>query len=216
MKHLWIAALTALLIGCAPAPVSPTPTLYVIPTVRPTQAPFVFPTVADTFTPRPTRTPAPTATPTLTATATSTPTPTDVLTGLEAAIREVLGNSNRDIERVSYFGYEPNYLIGVRFAVQDSFDTDGRAYSAKSDTLDILEKVAATSLVYERIEIEGTFILIDDFGNTHEDRVFHVVYYPATVAKINWENKWLIVDNAWKIADEVLFLHPEFIPYFEG
>lgn len=76
MKHLWIAALTALLIGCAPAPVSPTPTLYVIPTTRPTQAPFVFPTVADTFTPRPTRTPAPTNTPTLTATASSTPTAT--------------------------------------------------------------------------------------------------------------------------------------------
>lgn len=135
------------------------------------------------------------------ATLTSVP---DPYSRLVADITEALGNSNRDIERVTRIEFsEEHREIIVEWTINDiGFVTAG----AQKDTVDILKAAYESGLPYEVVAVYGTFPLVDDFGNRHEETVVYAYYASEIIAKINWDN--FSYTKVWDIADAKV-LHPD-------
>lgn len=162
--------------------------------------------------PRPTATTEPTATaePTDTPVPSDTPVPTlqDPVERLLFNIQDVLGNSNRDVERISEYWYDPEQgLVCVMFAINDNLTSNLRRYGARADVLDILEQVALSGLDYSGVDVLGTFSLVDEYGNVSESVVVSLYYSRETVERINFEN--MLADNVYAIADNVAMIHSE-------
>jgi hypothetical protein len=159
--------------------------------------------------PTPTETPLPTATipPTATKPPTATQSPETILRNL---LQDALGSGNRDIPRikevsVGYLG-DPGILF-VNFAINDNLSESWIKRGARIDTMDIVEAIASEGFEYTEIWIEGTFSMVDVYGNTEEDEVIKVFYDRDTVELINWDN--FISDNIYIVADDV-WIHPAF------
>lgn len=172
------------------------------------------PRATDTPTPAetaisPTPTPIP-PTPTVTSVP---PTPAPTLSSeaqLQLAIEKALGPSNREtVERVSDFSMDtgPESEIFVEWAINDNL-TEGLIKSGtQMDIADILEAIDKSGLKYGSVHVEGTFSMVDQYGNVSEMVVVSAIYMRATIERINWEN--FLWDNVYAIADEV-WVHPVF------
>lgn len=156
-----------------------------------------------TETPRPTKTPG---------IPTSTPIPTSTLPPIEdlrSRIENTLGESNRDVARVSeYIWDEPTQILFVTFSINDNLTESFIVTGVQSDIADILKTVSQSGLVpgLQSITISGTFVLVDQFGNNSEDVVVRATYSRATIDKINWGN--FLYTNILNIADDI-YIHPD-------
>lgn len=159
----------------------------------------------------PTSIPSPTTSTTLapTSTPTSTPFPEPTSTSTVAPLSQeeqfiinignVLGESNRDAERVINILVLPDH-IGVEWAINDSFSIND---SAKIDVLNMLKTIQQSGLGYETISLDGTFPLIDQSGNTKEIYVIKTRYSDIDDIDFNL----FLFENVYEIADYVE-VHP--------
>lgn len=184
------------------------PTAIPVPTHTPAPTATLQPTGTPkpTATPGPTHTPAPTDTPAPTPTVTPTLSPTDQL---RLAIQTALGDGNRDVPRIQEFDFTDG-TIWVVWAIDDNFTEGLVKRGAQLDIVNILKAVDSTGIDYQRVDLLGTFSMVDVYGNTSESDVISVSYSQATVQRINWDN--FLTDDIYTIADDLLMLHPEFRP----
>lgn len=190
------------------------PELHPTNTVKPTQPPPSS-TPGPTDTPEPTRTPGPTDTPRPTDTPepTRTPRPTNTprptlapAESLLVTVTDALSRSNRNIQRVAELTIEDETVF-IQWAINDNLTEGMIKTGAKIDVADILETVAKSGIQYQKVELIGTFSMVDKFGNASEDPVIALMYERATIERINWEN--FLFDNVYDVADFVK-IHPAF------
>ena len=148
---------------------------------------------------------APAATEVPTEEPTDVPAPTPTLEP-EAALRQTiadsLSNSNRDVERISEISLtldEPPQIY-VLWAINDNLTEGMLKGGAKLDVTNMLEAIAGSDFEYSSVLVEGTFSLIDQFGNTSEDKVVRALYQRETVDRINFER--FLHDDVYDIADD--------------
>ncbi|MBI1298869.1 hypothetical protein GC175_28380 [bacterium] len=126
----------------------------------------------------PTSTSEPVLIPTLTA--------TPVLTEqqrLYSAIEDALREGNRDYPRLGDVGKVLD-VINVRWALNDNFQVrDG----ALLDMVDMLKAIQSTGINYYIVNFEGTFPLIDVYGNSAEETVMWATFESEEVDRINWD-----------------------------
>lgn len=122
---------------------------------------------------------------------------------LETALKDSLGESNRNRDDRVIVLIEDS-TIYVTFRVQDNFSTEWIRDGMGSDTLKILYVVRNSGLEYDELVVEGTFPLIDAYGNTEESTVLVATYKKDTVERINFEG----VVKMFAIVDDELFIHP--------
>lgn len=96
------------------------------------------------------------------------------------------------------------------WTINDSLTKGWIRSGAQSDIADILKAIHSTGLDYQRVDLLGTFPLVDVYGNTEETDVISVSYSRETVDRVNWNS--FSADNIYTIADQVLMIHPEFRP----
>lgn len=130
---------------------------------------------------------------------------------IDVFITELIGPNNRDVvDRVSVIWSEAEQELDIKWAVNDNLFEDAIYTGAENDAKDILQALYhSDSLVfdYQLIGLDGTFSLIDQYGNTSESSVLIVAYSRSTLAKINWENALLV--DIFGVADTSWF-HPAF------
>jgi hypothetical protein len=106
---------------------------------------------------------------------------------LELAVRDELGVSNRDIERIAEVTVDEG-LIRVKFAIQGDFSSDLIMRGAQSDIWDILRLVSDSDIEYDDVLLFGTFALQDSTGDVFEAQVVRTEHSRETVERINWVN----------------------------
>ncbi len=157
-------------------------------------------TATVTYTPGPTYTPEP------------TDTPEEIL---EANIRQVLGELNRDGDRIHEFeikefeieGDNNEDVIFVVFSLNDNLTENMILRGGMIDIKKILEVVDFSNIDYSGVIVEGTFSMVDIYGNESEEEVIFASYEKEDIDKINWSN--FITDNIFEIAF-TFRLHPAF------
>jgi hypothetical protein len=151
-----------------------------------------------TPTPVPTNTPVPTD-------ATDTQTPLSPEEKLQIAVAEAFGDNNRGVVPATQTTLDEDLdVINVRFAINDSFIMKSRI---KMDIVSILQAIHETDISYYIINIEGTFSMVDTFGNTEETTVVWATYEYNVVDQINFED--FQRENLFDLASTSKF-HPEF------
>lgn len=147
-------------------------------------------------------------TPTTTTRPTETPQPTPAAPlspedQLQVDIENVLNKSNRDVPRITEISSSTG-VINIKFTINDNLSEDMIKSGAKMDIADILKAVAQNGVEYNLINIEGTFSMIDQLGNSEEKTVAWATYDSATVSQINWDNfQWKNVYNIATTAKQV-------------
>ena len=127
----------------------------------------------------------------------------DPQTALESALKDELGESNRNISDRVVVLIE-NSTIYVTFRIQDNFSNKWIRDGMGEDTLQILYVVRNSGLSYDELVVEGTFPLVDSYGNTEESTVLVATYKKDTVERINFEG----TVKMFAIVDDELFIHP--------
>ena len=136
---------------------------------------------------------------------TDVPEPTPTLepeAAVRQAITDALRDSNRDVERVSEISLtldEPPQIY-VLWAINDNLTEEMLKGGAKLDVTNMLEAIAESGFEYDSVLVEGTFSLIDQFGNTSEDKVVRALYQRETVDRINFDR--FLHDDVYAIADD--------------
>lgn len=120
------------------------------------------------------------------------PTPTLPLReALEFGIDSLLGSSNRGLdERLTRFLYLPNddgYQVSIRWALQEGATIVETLEAAQVEASEMLRLIAASGLPYDGgVELSGTFVLADQFGDTIEEEVILARFDHATIERIQW------------------------------
>lgn len=163
--------------------------LAALPTATPTPPP---PTNTPTVAPSP----APTA----------TATPATPSEQLQYLLIEVLWSSNRDLDRLSLAEVDGD-IINIHFTINDNLTEQMIKGGARQEVKEMLKAINAAGLEYYLINIEGSFSLVDQFGNSSEQTVIWATYPKETVDQINWAN--FRSDNIYAIASTAK-QHPAF------
>jgi hypothetical protein len=173
--------------------------------------PSYTPTPADTATPLPSNTPVPSVTPTITDTPlpSQTPEPTNTLSPEEevrSIVEDALGDSNRDVERITdfYIGYDD--LVVVSWTINDNLTENMIKRGAQLDIVKVAESLCEADYC-NGLRMRGTFPLQDKYGNVSEEEVVFVHYDSSTLKRINWDN--FITSNVYDVADKAS-IHPLF------
>jgi len=180
---------------------TPLPTNMHGPTVTATNSPV------PTSTPLPTNTPLPTSTSTETPLPTNTPTPVPTLSSVEAlraAIVEALGDSDRDVERITKLEITPVAVL-IEWSINGRYGARLARFDARADAVAILKIIHELNPPYEFIVLTGTFQSVDKFGNQSEVMVMRLNYEHETMDAINWQDENFVRDslpyNIYDIAD---------------
>jgi len=167
--------------------------------------------------PLPSSTPLPTALPSATLPPSETPLPRatlEPLAELQQIVTNILGTSNRNVQRLANFSYDPgNSEITVTFAANDNLTESMIKFGIQMDIEDILKTIqqSNTSIPYTSIFVMATFPLTDVYGNSKESNVVLATYNRTNLDKVNWDN--FITDNVYLIANQdTLFIHPAVQP----
>lgn len=142
----------------------------------------------------PTETPIPTA---------AIPTPTfDPQAGLRKGLTVVLGSSNRNVERLRSLVFDvPNPGdVYIEWSINDNLTEDLIKASIKSDATELLKFIDQVGYPYNNVILYGYFPLVDVYGKSTEENVVKLVFYPATIQKIEWYG--FNFENIYTIADE--------------
>ncbi len=138
------------------------------------------------------------------------PKPIDYEAILKKAVKKSLGGSNRDVKRVDSVVYNAdNDAIVIRWAIDENLTNGMTKTGARMDIVDLLKVVQKFGKKYpvKTATFSGTYSLVDQLGNTSEDKVVQVEYPWSTVKQINFDN--FNTDNVYKVADDS-FIHPAF------
>lgn len=122
--------------------------------------------------------------------------PTQTLEPREALkfeIDSLLGSSNRGLdERLTRFLYLPNddgYQVSIRWALQEGASVVETLEAAQVEASEMLRLIAESGLPYDGgVELSGTFVLADQFGDTIEEEVILARFDHATIERIQWPN----------------------------
>jgi hypothetical protein len=141
-----------------------------------------------------------------TTTVTAPPSQADVVT---AAVDDALGDSNRDHMPRLTVTANPGLDVIVTWAINENLTEGLTKNNARREAVDILKAVRETATDYTGVRVEGTYPLVDQYGNSSEERVVLAVYSRETLARFNWDN--FKFKNVFEpsVADEV-WLHPAF------
>ncbi len=135
----------------------------------------------------------------------------DTLAKFETQLRKTLGDGNRDINRLTSVEImAEDTLIVVIWAINDNLFANSISWGGKRDAADILEILSNSTFGYEKIQIKGTFSMIDALGNVEESIVVLAVYPKEIIDNINFENIDIIVDNIYDLAFDGGRIHSEF------
>ena len=135
---------------------------------------------------------------------------------VRSAIVEALGKSNREVpggssnaRQVQKVAFNDG-VITVQWTINGNLSSGMRIRGAKMDVIKILKAVQGSSISYKSILVEGTFPLVDKYGNASERQVVTAPYDRSTVDKINWDN--FLTNNVFQIADGEFgaLLHKDF------
>jgi hypothetical protein len=136
----------------------------------------------------------------------------DPQASIEAAVRDALGSSNRQVHR--FGGVEWNgdtRQITINWGINDNLSSEMIRRGAMMDITTILETLASPKNPYDyaTIRVVGFFRLQDVYGNGAETQVVTATYSRDAVDRINWAS--FLTDNVYAVADE-LWIHPAFGP----
>lgn len=122
------------------------------------------------------------------------------------AVDDALGDSNRDVDRLAPITLVDGH-VSIRWAINDNLTEGLIKDGARIDAVEILQALHDTGIAYATVTLEGTFPLVDQLGNSSEERVVLVTYPAELVDQINFEG--FDFKNAFEITDDV-FVHPAF------
>lgn len=97
-------------------------------------------------------------------------------------------------------------ILFAEFPISDNFTAGLRTTQAQIDTIEILKYAAAEYPTVARVWVQGSFPMVDQYGNTSTDVILNVGYDKATIDKINFDG--INPDNIWEIRDAGT-VHPE-------
>lgn len=131
-----------------------------------------------------------------------TPTPEATRNPLQVigdAVVKALARSNRDVKRVQKFSLSDEGAVTMQWAINKNLTSGLTNSAARRDVVKILRAVHESGVPYESILVEGTFVMVDLYGNVNESTVVRALYNRSTVEKIDWDH--FRVDNVYRIAD---------------
>lgn len=125
---------------------------------------------------------------------------------LKIEIDSLLGSSNRGLdERLTYFTHLPNndgYQIEIQWALQEGASIVETLEAAQVEASEMLRLIAESGLPYDGgVELSGTFVLADQFGDTIEDEVILARFDHTTIERIQWPN--FRAANIFTLADSL-------------
>ncbi len=138
--------------------------------------------------------------------------PTPALSPVELLCRGIsrdLGSSNREMLRMSGCTLD-NGELSMRWSINDNLSEDLIRRGAQMDVEKLVRFTHDLGFEYDTIHVQGTFAMVDVYGNTAEDVVVDLIYQKTTVDEVQWAS--FLTDNIYVIADEVVLLHPQFQP----
>jgi Protein of unknown function (DUF2510) len=100
-------------------------------------------------------------------------------------------------------------VVTVRFAIKDNLTKGFIKDGARFDTIEILKYAQATYPNASQVNVQGTFPMKDQYGNTSTDVVINITYLRSTLDKINFDG--VSKDQIWEIRD-FGFIAPAFQP----
>ncbi|MDM8527417.1 hypothetical protein QUF58_04325 [Anaerolineales bacterium HSG24] len=125
---------------------------------------------------------------------------------LRIVIADVVGDNNRGVIPASEVSLDGD-VINVKWAIGDNLTDEILKNGIKIDIFNMLQAIHETDIPYYIINFEGTFSMIDAFGNTEEKTVVWATYETTVVDNINW-SEFLFYD-IYNIASTSK-QHPEF------
>ena len=220
LKRLWRAGCAGKLAVCAILLVLLSCPCVLVSTLSPTETPTPLPPTSAPVASGPTAAASPVATdtphptevvpPTATRTRLPKPTPTATL-GLQArlctAVTKALSSGNRQsVQRLSSCSLSGN-SVTIQWAINDSLTEGMTKSSANLDIINMLRTIYTGDFGVEKAVLDGTYSMVDKFGQVTEDRVIHYEMGASTAGKVNWEN--VNFHDMYDIADKVS-VHPTF------
>ncbi len=109
--------------------------------------------------------------------------------------------------RVSELTAEPALRVIVKWAINENLSEGLTKDGARLDGTKILQAIRDAKPDYDGVFLEGTYPLVDRFGNTSEETVVRASYSRATIERINFRN--FSFKNVYEIADSAQ-IHPSF------
>lgn len=104
---------------------------------------------------------------------------------LATALSSVLGDSNRNVARISRASVDNDGTVEVRWSINDNVTPDLAKESARQDVVNIVMSVKQTVADPKQLIIMGDFAVPDGHGHTVERPVIGATYGGLTLAKIN-------------------------------
>lgn len=95
----------------------------------------------------------------------------------------------------------------VSFNIADNLTENMIRRGAQMHVKNILEGINASGFDFEHVTVQGSFPMIDRFGNSEKIVVVNIGYDRSTVDRINWPN--MLTDNIYVVADRAT-IHPTF------
>lgn len=129
----------------------------------------------------------------------------------EAASRDPLADlaDATDVEDVNIewnAGAEGD-LLKITFPISDNFTAGMIRTGAQRDTMNILHALKESGIEYTSVMIDGTFPMIDEYGNSFQGTPLTTNYRPETVNAINYD-EFTVQDRIWDLAD-IYVVHPD-------
>lgn len=122
-------------------------------------------------------------------------------------ITQALGSyNNRNVRRIHDINVNGDFVL-VKFSIRDGFTNSSIKFGAKVDIMDILKAVSKSQYPYNIIDVNGTFVLTDKYGNSEESKVVQATYRRSTVERINWSG--FDLENVYEVGEDI-WLHPAF------
>jgi hypothetical protein len=100
-------------------------------------------------------------------------------------------------------------VVTARFAIHDNFTEGLIKDGARFETIDILKYAKATYPDASEVNVQGSFPMKDQYGNTSTEVVVNITYLRSTLDKINFDG--VSKDRIWEIRDSG-FIAPAFQP----
>lgn len=127
-------------------------------------------------------------------------------------VNDALGTStNRNVPKINVaevlIAESGEVVLGVNFAFDDNLSSGLIKRSAMIDVNELLEEITKSNLDYDVVAIQGTFLLVDTFGNEEETVVVTAAYLKSDLDQVNWDN--FLTDNVYAIST-TLEIHPAF------
>lgn len=118
---------------------------------------------------------------------------------LTAALSGLLGDSNRNIPRISRARVDNDGTVEVHWSINDNLTPDLIKASARQDVVNIVTSVKQTISDPQQLIIVGDFAVPDGYGHTVERPVINATYSAQTLTKINPNT--LRSDRILRVAD---------------